>query len=197
MKKLNKALLLALCAALLVTASVMGTLAYLTHTTGPVTNTFTVGNISITLDETDGDVYGVKDGETRVTENSYKMIPGTTLPKDPKVTVKAGSEACWLFIKVEKTNNPDTYLNYSIDTTIWKALPDVNGVYYREVSTVTVDTPYPVLKDNQVIVKEELTKEQMTAIGTNYPTLAFTAYAVQKENVADVTTAWNIANGTN
>ena len=62
MKKLNKALLLALCVALLVTASVIGTLAHLTHTPDPVTNTFTVGNVSISLDETDVDVYGVKDG---------------------------------------------------------------------------------------------------------------------------------------
>jgi predicted ribosomally synthesized peptide with SipW-like signal peptide len=181
--KNTKKLIVAIAAlSILLCCAVGGTLAYLRDKTNTVTNTFTYGDINITLTET---------------ERVYKMIPGTTLPKDPKVTVEEGSEACWLFIKVEKTNNPDTYLNYSIDTTIWKALPNVDGVYYCEVSAVSVDTSYPVLKDNQVVVKEEITKEQMTAIGTNYPTLSFTAYAVQKENVADVTTAWSIANGNN
>ena len=49
MKK-SKAILMALCAVLLVAASVMGTLAYLTST-DTVTNTFTVGNVQIKLDE--------------------------------------------------------------------------------------------------------------------------------------------------
>ena len=46
-----KALLMACCAVLLVFASVIGTLAYLTDTTEKVTNTFTVGNVAIKLDE--------------------------------------------------------------------------------------------------------------------------------------------------
>ena len=159
-----------------------GTLAYLRDKTNPVTNTFTYGDINITLTET---------------ERTYKMIPGSELPKDPKVTVKAGSEACWLFIQVDKTNDPDTYLTYSIDTTVWTELPGVTGVYYREVSAVSEDTAYPVLTGNKVVVKEEVTKQMLTAIGTEYPTLTFTAYAVQKENVDDVATAWAIANGNN
>ena len=51
MKTKRKALLLSLCAVLLVVASVMGTMAYLTSTSATVTNTFTVGNVGITLDE--------------------------------------------------------------------------------------------------------------------------------------------------
>ena len=50
MKTKSKALLLTLCAVLLVAASVMGTMAYLTST-DKVENTFTVGNVTITLDE--------------------------------------------------------------------------------------------------------------------------------------------------
>ena len=50
MKTKSKALLLTLCAVLLVAASVMGTMAYLTST-DKVENTFTVGNVKITLDE--------------------------------------------------------------------------------------------------------------------------------------------------
>ena len=86
MKTKSKALLLTLCAVLLVAASVLGTMAYLTST-DTVTNTFTVGKVEIKLDETDV----TNPNGPRVTANSYKLMPGTTYTKDPTVTVKAGS----------------------------------------------------------------------------------------------------------
>ena len=78
-----------------------GTFAWLQDTSDAVINTFTVGNVELTLNETDVDLYGEKDGETRVTENSYKLIPGHTYTKDPIVYVTAGSEPCYVFVKVE------------------------------------------------------------------------------------------------
>ena len=101
MKKAKKALLLALCAVLLVGATIAGTVAYLTSNPEPVVNTFTVGNVTITLDETDVDLYGVKDGETPVKANQYKLIPGHTYLKDPTVHVAADSEDCHIFVKIE------------------------------------------------------------------------------------------------
>jgi len=68
MKTKSKALLLALCAVLLVAASVLGTMAYLTSR-AEVTNTFTVGSVSITLDEAPVDENGEATTGTRVTEN--------------------------------------------------------------------------------------------------------------------------------
>lgn len=53
-KTKTKVLLMSLCAVLLVAASVLGTMAYLTDSKD-VKNTFTVGNVSITMDETDVD----------------------------------------------------------------------------------------------------------------------------------------------
>ena len=50
MKTRSKALLLTLCAVLLVAATIFGTMAYLTST-DTVTNTFTVGKVNIKLDE--------------------------------------------------------------------------------------------------------------------------------------------------
>ena len=94
MKK-SKAILMALCAVLLVAASVMGTLAYLTST-DTVTNTFTVGNVVITLDETDVDINGVQDGTTRVKANTYKLMPGHEYIKDPVVHVDEKSEPCYI-----------------------------------------------------------------------------------------------------
>lgn len=98
MKKTKKALILSLCAVLLVTASVLGTVAYLTST-DEVVNTFTVGNVAITLDELDVDNSTPGDND-RDKANSYKLLPGHTYTKDPIIHVDANSEDCYLFVKV-------------------------------------------------------------------------------------------------
>ena len=160
----RKAFLFALAAVLLIGCSVGGTLAWLTAKTDAVTNTFTVGDIDITLAETTTD---------------FKMVPGCTIAKDPKVTVKANSEACWLFVKIEESN-VDDFITYNVAED-WTALTDVNGVYYRKVEATTDDTAFDVLADNQVTVKDTVTKEMMNVLTTEeiYPTLTFTAYACQ------------------
>ena len=102
MKKTHKALLMTMCAVLLVATSILGTVAYLTST-DLVTNTFTVGTVEITLDEADVKVDGTYEtNETnRVTENVYHLLPGHSYIKDPVVHVAAGSEDSYLFVKVE------------------------------------------------------------------------------------------------
>lgn len=158
------ALLLVLCFA------IGGTLAWLKAETKPVVNTFTYGDINIDLSETTGD--------------EYKMIPGNYITKDPKVTVDANSEACWLFVKVEKSANYADYLdNYTIADG-WNELDGVAGVYYRDVDadTAKAGTYYQVLAEDKVTVLDEVTKSMMEDIknGTKtQPTLTFTAYAVQ------------------
>ena len=104
MKTKSKALLLTLCAVLLVAASVLGTMAYLTST-DTVTNTFTVGKVEIKLDEAKVNADGIPvEGADRVTANSYKLMPGNTYTKDPTVTVKAGSEESYVRMKVTFNN---------------------------------------------------------------------------------------------
>lgn len=131
--KLRRVLMLVACAVALVSLSVGATLAYLTATTDTVTNSFTVGNVSFNLngglDEAKVNVYGelvdangkteaeVKANDptatftpaTRVTANSYKLVPGHEYVKDPTVHLAAGSESCYLFILVNKTD-----LQYSV-----------------------------------------------------------------------------------
>ena len=164
-------------------ASVGGTIAWLTASTAPVTNTFTVGDINIELKET---------------TTNYKMVPGNEISKDPKVTVKAGSENCWLFVKIEKSNNLDSFITYEVADG-WTALDATQypGVYYREVTDITTDKPFAVLKDNKVKVIETVTKQQLEAVKTaNQPTLTFTAYAVQKDNIDSAADAWSKVSGT-
>ena len=177
MKKKTIALLLALTLILGVAAG--GTIAWLVTQTESVTNTFTMGDINIALTETTTD---------------YKAIPGSTIAKDPKVTVKAGSEACWLFVKVkeEKWNTDLTYEIASGWTELTLTGVDYK-VYYREVPATTADTDFAVLKDNQVKVSNALLKNEITQ--ANAPQLIFTAYACQKDNVASAADAWAKASG--
>lgn len=104
MKTKSKALLLTLCAVLLVAASVLGTMAYLTSS-AEVENTFTVGKVEIKLDEAKVTADGIPvEGAARVTANSYKLMPGTTYTKDPTVTVLKGSEESYVRMKVTFNN---------------------------------------------------------------------------------------------
>lgn len=98
----------AVCMVLVAALSVMGTIAYLTSKTNTVTNTFTSGNVTITLDETmmNADGTAVATGDTRFdgtngvgtdpTKNLYKLYPTESYTKDPKITVGAGSEDCYI-----------------------------------------------------------------------------------------------------
>ena len=174
MKKKSLALLLAI--AIVVVGAVAGTVAWLTDKTPSVTNTFTTSDINIELKET---------------KNNFQMIPGWNIEKDPKVTVKTGSEACYLFVKLEKSTDFDTFMTYEMADG-WQALSGNAGVFYREVAAATADTTFEVLKDNQVTVKGTVTKEQMNALTADTrPTLTVTAYASQlyKNNTQTFTAA--------
>lgn len=149
MKTARKSLLIVLCAVLLVAASVMGTLAYLTATTGVVTNTFTVGNVSFdldgALDEADVDEYGVLvEGADRVTTNNYKLIPGHEYIKDPTVHMSATTEDAWLFVKVV---NGIAGIEAEGDTTI--------AAQMAKLGWTPVEGAENVWQYNRVVTKED------------------------------------------
>lgn len=170
-----KPLLVAMAVVLLIGCVAGGTLAWLTSTTPEVTNTFTTSDINITLEET-GTVNNAA---------SFKMIPGYTITKDPKVTVASGSEACYVFVEVTKSTNFDTYMTYTIDSgwTKLSGVEGVNNVYYRIVDdSEEMGVAYSVLAGDQVTVRNTVTKEMMNALnaqGASLPTLTFKAYAIQ------------------
>lgn len=172
----RKSMALLLALVLVVGCVVGGTLAWLIARDGPVTNTFTTSDINITLTET-----GAQNNA-----KSFQMVPGYTITKDPKVTVVAGSEKCYLFVKVEKSTNFDTFMTYTMATG-WTQLTGVDNVYYRSVDASTADQPFFVLKDNQVTVNDTVTKNDMNNLTADTcPTLTVTAYASQymKNNTA-------------
>lgn len=170
MKKKSLALVLAL--ALMVVGAVAGTLAWLTAKSAPVVNTFTTSDIKVELTET---------------PETYKMIPGYTIHKDPQAKVLADSEECFLFVKLDKSANFDNFLTYEMAND-WTKLEGVTDtVYYREVLTADIGTAYSVLKNDQVTVKGDVTKDQMKDLTADtYPTLTIKAYASQLYKSAGV-----------
>ncbi|MGN0965610.1 MAG: hypothetical protein ACI4O6_09660 [Dysosmobacter sp.] len=173
MKK--KTIALVLACVICVGIGIGGTLAWLTAQTGPVTNTFTTSDISVTLSESTG--------------LDLKMIPGHTITKDPQVTVADSSEDCWLFVKIDKSSNYSTYLADYVVADGWELVE--TDVYGRKVMKADTTKTFHVLKDDKVAVLESVDKAAMTAANTTPPTLTFTAYATQlyKDNTTQFSAA--------
>lgn len=189
MKSKKKVFLTVLCAAALVVASVLGTMAFLTSKTATVTNTFTVGNVKITLDEAKVDTAGVPvEGAARVTANEYKLIPGHTYTKDPTVHVDANSEESWLFVKVD-----DQIAEIEDDTTVaaqltangWTSVAGATNVYaYKE--KVAAGANIKVFESFKI-------KDNATVNGNAGKTITVEAFAVQADGFSTSGEAWSAA----
>ena len=209
MKTKSKALLLTLCAVLLVAASVMGTMAYLTST-DKVENTFTVGNVTITLDEAKVNTDGTPAAPAeRVKANEYKLLPGHTYTKDPMVTVLNGSEAS--YIKMTVTFSKASALDAIFAPTganlisIFNGYDSANWIYkdntkdanadtrtyefwYKEtVGAPTADVALDALFDS-ITVPGTITNEQLATI--EGMTITVNAYAIQADGFANAEAAW-------
>ncbi len=87
-----------LCMTLVALAAIGATFAYLTDTKS-VNNTFTMGNVKITLDETNvNDPTG-----DRVTSNAYNVYPGAVVTKDP-IVHNVGGNAAYIRATVNVSN---------------------------------------------------------------------------------------------
>ena len=183
-------LILMLAVALLIGATIGGTIAWLTAKTDDVVNTFTVGDVNITLKETkiiweevDGKETGNYSydpkGPQKGVQNTYKLIPGEQYTKDPVVAVvdsESGlvSEDCYLFVQVVEENNPSKYLEYGyvmngtesgwmqLDQTVAIEGGPVTTVWYRIVEKTDSVKSFELLKDNTVTVKETILKSGST-----------------------------------
>ena len=180
---MKKKVLSIVAVVLVLCCAIGGTLAWLTAKSEVVTNTFAPSNIKIELKETTG--------------TQYKMVPGYTIEKDPAAKVLAGSEECWLFVKIEKSANFDQYLTYA-PATGWELVTGETNVYARKVTTAAIGTAYSVLQGDQVTVKDGVDETMMNSLtAETYPTLTITAYASQlhSSNNTDFTAkqAWDNA----
>lgn len=214
MKTAKKAMLMTLCAIILVVATVFGTMAYLTSD-DEVVNTFTVGKVEIKLDEAPVDVNGKATTGDRVKANSYKLLPGHTYDKDPTVTVLAGSETSYVKMTVtfSKANELDAIFaaNGGADlTSIFNDYDATNWIYkgntkdadantrtyefwYKEaVGAPTADVALDALFDS-ITVPGTITKEQLATI--EGMTITVNAYAIQADGFADAAAAWEAFEG--
>ena len=115
MKTKTKIVGLVLSAIVLVTATVIGTLAYLTSRDS-VVNEFTVGNVAIVVDEAKVNLDGTPANPAqRVDTNKYHLVPGNTYVKDPTVTVKAKSEESYIRMFVTINNLSDLKAIFGAD----------------------------------------------------------------------------------
>ena len=210
MKTKRKALLLTFCAVLLVVASVLGTIAYLTSQ-DEVKNTFTVGQVAIKLDE----AKVTEDGKAvtpaaRVKENRYKLLPGHTYTKDPTVTVRSGSESSYIKMTVTFTMANELDAIFAPDgadlTSIFKGYNPANWIakgntkntadntrtyefWYKDaVGAPTADVALDALFDS-ITVPNDITGEQLATIQGMKITV--NAYAIQADGFETAAKAWD------
>lgn len=194
MKKRTLALLCAVT--MVIGIAVGGSLAWLVSKPDSVTNTFTTSDVDITLTEPAGENAEVK--------YHFQMVPGKPITKDPEVTVTAGSLDSYIFVEITKSGNYDQFLNGYTVADGWTAVGDsAPGVYYREYASSDEAVEYQILANNQVKVSADVTKDKMDSLISQdqYPTLTFTAYAIQKDYLTgedgapltNITDIWELA----
>lgn len=185
MKKMYKAMLLVLCAALLVAASVMGTMAYLQMTTYTVKNTFVTGMVEISLFEhAVNPETGKKTGiSTSAGVENIKLVPGRKIEKHPYITVASGSEDCFLFVKI--VNGLGQHANIHM-VEGWTQIDNTDYWMYNT----------KVAAGANVDVFTSFTCSTAISNGLTYAnnSIAITAYAVQAEGFANAKAAWDAAN---
>ncbi len=179
MKKSVKALLLVLCAVVLVVATVFTTIAYMTSKTDTITNTFSVGNVTITLDEK------VIGGEGRTAEDQqYQITPGAQIEKDPTIHVSANSEASFIYAKVvNNTKVGDVTLVTPNIGSEWVLVDGKTDLYYYN-GTVEAGKDYVVFATADV--SDALTAET----SLDETSIVVTAYAIQADGFTDANDAW-------
>lgn len=127
--------------------------------------------------------------ETFVYKNSYTLIPGLDIPKDPKITIlnKTPIKA-FLFLEVVETVNEEAIV-FQVNDDLWKKTeltPKHNGVvYYYSTDgsnaavlgeTIVKELTIPILKSNTIQVNQNV----LSTLGTETKVLNFYVYLVEK-----------------
>jgi len=205
----GKLVVLTLATAVICGSAVGGTVAWLTASSGKIVNTFTYGDIRIGLGSSPASLLSLEAPEdaeeTDAAEEKKaagnRMVPGKTLELDTTLYVAAGSEACWLFVNMEESENFGDFLTYEMEDG-WTRL-DPEGeekVYYREVvdmeddfriDALDEDFMTNVIRENELEVRHDVTIEQFDELtAETCPKISITAYAIQRANIDTPEIAW-------
>lgn len=179
---IKKIAVLLLAVVLLIGGTIGGTLAWLSAQTNEITNTFTVGKITITLAETTGE--------------NYKIVPGGTEAKDPKITVEKGSEKCYVYALITndvKLTDGTVGAEPNIDSTKWEQIKvSGNKTLYRYIGTnasnnivdaTSAAVECPVF--TQVKYDDGITETTITQLDGK--TIVIDAFAHQSDNTDQAT----------
>ena len=202
----KKTWLIVACTVMVLAVSVVGTIAYLTDTTGPVVNTFTMGNLlddplNFVLKEhqaTDADKDGVYtlDDTKEVNTNTYTVLPGVDLPKDPFVktneTLKLDA-----YVFVEVVDETGTALHFTVDSDKWTKLSGKTGLNGGEVYVMKANNgiakagaslgPITILTENEITVDNAAITDAAAQFGG---TVTFYGYMIQAGGFTDYNAAW-------
>ena len=206
MKTTKKALLLTVCALVLVVATVMGTMAYLTDK-DDVKNTFAAaklldGDFVLTEHKLERDDLTGKQtlSDTETTDaNAYKIVPGAVLPKDPWVEFNL-AESAYLFLVVEDKLPEGMHWN---PTDNW--MPLMNGkvpneqvklgenpVYVYGTSALNIGKHnYKIIEGDKITVDGTINLEPVEGQDAVTGNLNFYGYLVQAESFDNPLAAWN------
>lgn len=176
--KNSKKTVAVIAAVIVICSLVGGTIAFLFTRTEKASNTFTIGNIDITLTESE--------------DLDFHMESGKSIEKDPIVTVKADSIESYLYVEIEESDNLDTFISYELANG-WIPLGDAySNIYYRETEVSSKDETYHVLKGDKITVNNVSDSQMNSLTDTTLPKLTFAAYAIQKDGVGSAVDAWSL-----
>lgn len=183
--KLNKtkiSILLIIIIVVLLFPIIGETVAWLTKESNLLINKFTYGNIKISISESNI--------SNDTNDSNYTIMPGLSIVKDTVVMVDKNSEDCFVFVKIEQTDNFDDFMFYSMEDN-WKQLQGMDNIYYIEVDKNNKQQKFNVIKDNVINVRADLKKESFDLLtDDNYPSISVSAYAIQRNsNIDAISTA--------
>ena len=227
---MNKKIAMFTIAMVLLLGVTMGvTFALMTSTSETVTNTFVAGKFGdLTLDESpvqkvNGTNNYVQATGNRITANSYDLVPGAQLYKDPAVTFAYKNNApsgiaYYVFVEIiggdgwTINSNSATYavtdandesvniITFNIDTTKWDKLDSVSDrniyVYIGGETDGLLITPLEqtdIFNSKTHTVNSDATAEDMEKITSDF-TLIFNGYAAQAGTDAETTWTEAFAN---
>ena len=176
---MKKKVLSIVAVVLVLCCAIGGTLAWLTAKSEVVTNTFAPSNIKIELKETTGP--------------QYKMVPGYTIEKDPAAKVLAGSEECWLFVKIvdEIAAIEDaTTVAAQLTANGWTPIDPAKNIYAYNSKVDARATAQNVPVFGSFKIKQDADLSSYTD-----KTIVVTAYAIQADSFTSAQDAWTTAGG--
>lgn len=198
MKNLKKIIVAAsLCAAIGATA-IAGTLAYFTDETETLANSFTAGDVDITLTEPEWEYSG----------KEYEIIPGNTVAKDPTVTLSTDSVDSYVRLvvtmpqavyEISNLNGVDNaIINFKLDGAVLPqkdAAKTVEGLVYLYFDYTDMAAGESRTAFDEIAFSGALTNADNDEA---YKALAdfdinAIAYAVQKDNLSDINNAFETA----